>query len=147
MTDSLVIRRLGTDDAALAREVFCVMAVVFETTPQPLGDRYLARLLGNHDFWALAALRDGTPIGGITAHALPMTRSEDTELFIYDLAVHPDHQRQGVGRALVQALRAEAATRGIRVAFVPADVEDGHALEFYRALGGVEAPVSIFTFE
>ena len=31
--------------------------------------------------------------------------------------------------------------------FVPADVEDEHALDFYRALGGAPADVTIFTFE
>lgn len=80
------------------------------------------------------------------AHVLPMTRSESRELFIYDLAVHPDHQRRGIGRALVEALRALGTSEGIGVAFVPADNEDDHALAFYEALGGEAAPVTIFTF-
>jgi aminoglycoside 3-N-acetyltransferase I len=44
-------------------------------------------------------------------------------------------------------LREEAARAGIETLFVPADDEDEHALDFYRALGGVPAPVTIFTFE
>jgi aminoglycoside 3-N-acetyltransferase I len=76
-----------------------------------------------------------------------MTRSESAELFIYDLAVDPPHQRTGIGRALVDALRAQGAAAGISVAFVPADNEDTYALDFYRAIGGDEAPVTIFTFE
>jgi aminoglycoside 3-N-acetyltransferase I len=32
------------------------------------------------------------------------------------------------------------------VAFVPADVEDDHAVAFYQALGGAAAPVTMFTF-
>jgi aminoglycoside 3-N-acetyltransferase I len=47
---------------------------------------------------------------------------------------------------LVAALREAAAAEGIHVAFVPADNEDTHALDFYRAIGGVPAPVTIFTF-
>jgi aminoglycoside 3-N-acetyltransferase I len=39
-----------------------------------------------------------------------------------------------------------AAAAGITVAFVPADNEDVHALDFYSALGGIPAPVTIFTF-
>jgi aminoglycoside 3-N-acetyltransferase I len=46
----------------------------------------------------------------------------------------------------VAALRTEAARAGITVAFVPADNDDTHALDFYRAIGGVPAPVTIFTF-
>ncbi len=144
MTDRLLIRRLGVDDVALARQTFQLMAIVFDEDAAPLGDDWLATILARPDFWALAALRDGIPVGGITAHALPMTRNETHELFIYDLAVAETHQRLGIGRLLVRTLQTEAAAQGISVSFVPADHEDVHALDFYRALGGSESPVSIF---
>jgi aminoglycoside 3-N-acetyltransferase I len=76
-----------------------------------------------------------------------MTRRESRELFIYDLAVHADYQRRGIGRALVETLRVLGSAEGIDVTFVPADNEDDHALAFYEALGGEAAPVTIFTFE
>lgn len=147
MTSAISLRRLSTNNLALARRTLELMAQVFEEPSSDLSDDYLSALLARAEFWVVAALKDGTPVGGITAHALPMTRSEATELFIYDLAVDPAHQRAGIGRALVNALRAEAAAQGITVAFVPADNDDEHALEFYRALGGAAAPVTIFTFE
>lgn len=143
---SVDVRRLTAADTALARQVFLTMAAVFEDDGAPLPDAYLATLLARPGFWAFAAVDGDAVIGGLTAHTLPMTRSESAEVFIYDLAVVPDRQRQGVGRRLVAALREAAAVDGIRVAFVPADDEDTHALEFYRALGGVPAPVTIFTF-
>jgi aminoglycoside 3-N-acetyltransferase I len=147
MASAVVVRRLGAEDVALARQTLQLMADVFEEPAGTLTEAYVASLLARSDFWALAALRDGLPIGGVTAHTLPMTRDESSELFIYDLAVLPAHQRQGVGRALVETLRALGASEGITVAFVPADNDDLHALEFYRALGGESAPVTIFTFE
>jgi len=141
------ILRLGAGDVGLARATFGVMAEAFEDAPAPLSDAYLSDLLARPGFWAFAALEGGAPVGGLTAHTLPMTRSESAELFIYDLAVHPAWQRRGVGRALVGAARDAAAAEGIRVAFVPADDEDDHAVRFYRALGGAGAPVTLFTFE
>jgi aminoglycoside 3-N-acetyltransferase I len=75
-----------------------------------------------------------------------MTRGECSEVFIYDIAVRKEEQRKGVGRRLMTALLESAAAAGINEAFVPADNEDLHALDFYRALGGVAAPVTIFTF-
>jgi aminoglycoside 3-N-acetyltransferase I len=75
-----------------------------------------------------------------------MTRSESAEVFIYDVAVRGDHQRRGIGRQLVTVLCAAASAAGVRDVFVPADSTDGHALDFYRALGGVPAPVTMFTF-
>jgi aminoglycoside 3-N-acetyltransferase I len=142
----VVIRRLGSDDLALARATLSLMASVFDEASDTLSDAYLTVLLDRADFWVLAARQHDVPVGGVTAHALPMTRSEAIELFIYDLAVHPDAQRQGIGRALITQLNAQAAAQGITVSFVPADVEDQHALDFYRALGAEEAPVAIFTF-
>ena len=120
------------------------MAQVFEEPNEELGDAYLQRLLERDDFWVLAALDGDDVLGGISAHALPMTRSESTELFIYDLAVRTDRQRQGIGRTLVTALRVAACDAGVEVCFVPADDEDTHALDFYRALGGNPAEVTIF---
>jgi len=142
----IVARRLGSGDRELARRVFALMADVFGEGRGELGDGYLDRLLSREEFWAMAAFVDGQPVGGVTAHTLPMTREEALELFIYDIAVREDHQRKGVGRRLVAALREAAATAGITDVFVPADDDDTHALDFYRALGGMPSPVTIFTF-
>lgn len=141
------VRRLTPEDRPLARATLELLGDVFEEPRTPLGDPWIAQLLDRPDFWLFAAVEDGLPIGGLTAHVLPMTRSESSELFIYDLAVHPAHQRRGVGRALVAALRQAGEAESISVAFVPADNEDDHALAFYRAVGGEGAAVTIFTFD
>src|SRR5690606_33650413 len=111
-----------------------------------LSDEYLLRLLSRPDFWAIAAFSDDELIGGLTAHTLPMTRNESSEIMIYDIAVHADHQRQGVGRHLISTLRSSASTENIGDIFVPADNNDTHALDFYRALGGKSVAVTHFTF-
>ena len=123
-----------------------MMAEAFEEPNQALSDAYLDALLSRADFWVMAAQLDGEVVGGVTAHALPMTRAETTELFIYDVAVRTDHQRRGIGRQLLAALRTAAAQAGVDELFVPADNEDTHALDFYRAVGGAAAAVTIFTF-
>ena len=140
------LKRLKAGDRELAKVLFALMAEVFEEDSEELSDGYVDRLLGREDFWAIAAFADEAIVGGITAHTLPMTRTESSEIFIYDIAVRSDHQRKGIGRRLVAELRAQAAGMGIRELFVPADDEDVHALDFYRALGGEAAPVTIFTF-
>ena len=141
----VVVRRLSAEDVTLAAATLTMMAEVFEEPHDELSVAYVGRLLQRSDFWLLAAVLDGAPVGGVSAHALPLTRIESTELFIYDLAVHEEYQRRGIGRVLVQELTAQAAREGIHVAWVPADNEDEHALEFYRSLGAAEAPVTIFT--
>jgi aminoglycoside 3-N-acetyltransferase I len=145
-TGELRIERLTAGDSGRARELFLTLAGVFETEAEPLGEEYLESLLRKEAFWAFAATMDGRIAGGLTAHTLPMTRTESAEIFIYDIAVVPEHQRKGIGRRLVAALRAAAAAAGIGVLFVAADNEDEHALDFYQAIGGEAGPVTIFTF-
>jgi aminoglycoside 3-N-acetyltransferase I len=122
------------------------MADVFEEPHDHLTDQYLDDLLVREAFWAMAALSGDQVVGGLTAHTLPMTRTESAEVLIYDVAVRADRQRRGVGRRLVMALRAATTEAGLGDVFVPVDSADEHALDFYRALGGVPAPVTIFTF-
>lgn len=140
------VRRLSAGERDVARRLFALMAEVFGEGGEALSGAYVDRLLGREDFWAVAAFEGDDPIGGLTAHTLPMTRSESAEIFIFDIAVHADHQRRGVGRQLVTLLREEAARAGIDTVFVPADNDDEHALDFYRALGGASSAVTLFTF-
>jgi aminoglycoside 3-N-acetyltransferase I len=149
MTDastSVQIQRLRADNRDLARHLFAVMAEVFHEPGERLSDSYLDALLGRETFWVVAAISHDEVVGGLTAHTLPMTRTESAEVFIYDVAVRADRQRQGIGRQLVTALCAAATAAGFGDVFVPADTTDSHALDFYRALGGVPAPVTMFTF-
>lgn len=142
------IRRLRPGDETVARELFAMMVAVFDenASGEVLEFDYVTELLARPDFYAVAALEGSTAIGGITAHVLPMTRRREAELFIYDLAVRPDRQRRGVGRALVKSLTELAAADGVATSFVAAADEDAHALSFYRSLGGDGAPVTVFTF-
>jgi aminoglycoside 3-N-acetyltransferase I len=139
-------KRLTVADRELARALFAMMAEVFGEAGESLSDAYLDRLLGRVDFWAIAAVVDDEIVGGLTAHALALTRAERSEMFIYDIAVRKDRQRMGVGRHLMTSLFEAADAVGIHDVFVPADNEDLHALDFYRALGGVADSVTFFTF-
>lgn len=140
------VQRLKSGDREQAKVLFTLMAKVFEEGSEQLSDAYVDQLLGREEFWAIAAFVDNEIVGGITAHTLPMTRAQASEIFIYDIAVRSEHQRTGIGRRLMAELQTQAAGMGIRDLFVPADNEDVHALDFYRVLGGEPAPVTIFTF-
>ena len=141
------IQRLTSGDREMTRGLFALLAEVFEEPHGSLSDAYLDGLLASSDFWAMVAVVDEKIVGGLTAHTLPMSRSESSEVFIYDVAVHPDHQRKGVGRALIESLLKAAAEAGVQTVFVPAEDEDTHAIEFYRAVGGDATRVTFFTWD
>ena len=134
-----------TGDRELAKKLFAMMAEVFGEEHERLSDVYVDQLLSQSTFRAIAAFDENEMIGGLTAYVLPKTTSESSELFLYDVAVRKSHQRRGVGRLLMTALRDEAGNAGIEEAFVLADNEDVHALDFYRALGGRASQVTLFT--
>ncbi len=121
------------------------MATVFEETNEVLPETQIAALLLRPEFWAIAAVRNGTVIGGLTAHTLMMTNSP--EVFIFDIAVDPRSQREGVGRQLVEVLREKSKEVGIDTVFVAADNDDTHAPDLYRSIGAAGSPVTMFSFD
>jgi ribosomal protein S18 acetylase RimI-like enzyme/predicted enzyme related to lactoylglutathione lyase len=141
------VRRLRGGDRALARETFSLMAQVFETDTEPLSDPYIDGLLRRPDFWVVAASVNGQVVGGLTAHTLAMTVYEGSEIFLYDIAVSEAFQRRGIGRQLVASLLDGARAAGVKTVFVPADDDDTHALDFYRALNGAPLAVTMFDFD
>jgi aminoglycoside 3-N-acetyltransferase I len=136
MNGDIEIRRLGPQDRQIARTTFVLMAKVLAERRVVMSDAYIDRLWARSGFWLFAAQDGETPVGGLTAHTLPMTTFEGSEVFIYDIAVAPGHQRRGIGRRLVDALGSSARSAGISMMFVLADDEDSGALDFYRALHG-----------
>jgi aminoglycoside 3-N-acetyltransferase I len=144
---NIAFRRLGMGDVAIAKHVFHVMAGAFDEAAETLADRYVERLLRDPGFWVVAALAGDEAVGGATAHALPMTRDASSELFVYDIAVRADHRRRGVGRALMKELRTQAVAAGMSDVFLLVEEGDDEALDFYRALGGKGAAVTMITLE
>jgi GNAT superfamily N-acetyltransferase len=108
----IIVNRLGVTLLLLKQEMFRMMAKVGDEGVGALSEGYVSVLYDRTEFWAMADLQDSRPIGGMSAHVLPMTRSESRKLFIYDLAVKPTHQRRGVGWLPVDTLCREAAVAG-----------------------------------
>lgn len=137
----------SSQSAELAQLVRLFALVFEEENPAAVDETHLESLLRNPQFLAVAAYdAAGSAIGGLTAYILPRYRSRDAEAFIYDVAVHPGHQRKGIGLQLLRCLREHCAGAGIRTSFVPAHEEDAHALDFYRKAGGEEERVRLFVF-
>lgn len=146
-TLGFAVRRLAHGDRDDARALAAVLAQAFDETPPTLGDAWVDALLARPDLVLLVAHDGAAVVGAAVAHLLPMTSREATELMLYDIGVAPAHQRRGIGRALLNAVHAEAARLGADTVFVLADDEDRHALDFYRATRGSASPVTLFAWE
>ena len=109
-------------------------------------DEYLSKMLEDDRTLILGALKDTEIVGGLVAmEMMPIHGSR--EFYIYDIAVHPEYQKQGIGKALLDHLKQEAKKRGIETIFVEAESEDESAVAFYRAIGGEEVSVNHFNFK
>ncbi len=136
-----MIRRLSTGDLAQFRAMNALFADVFEDpcsySSLPPDDAYAAGLLAREDTILLVAEDHGGMVGALAAYVLPKFEQARSEIYIYDLAVQPSHQRQGVATALIAKLRHIAREMGAWVIYVQADTtpEDAPARALYDKLG------------
>jgi aminoglycoside 3-N-acetyltransferase I len=139
-------KRITRSETETARRLFNMLTSVFGEPSQPLSENYIKAILRREDFIAIAALDREEVVGGLTAFVLPMTASESSEVFIYDVAVRTEYRRIGVGTRLMTRLFDEAAMSSAIDIFVQADNGDKHALDFYRSLNGSPRSTTEFTF-
>ena len=118
---------------------------VFEMEPfeYPTHD-YLEKILKNQDIIFMAAKYEDEIIAGLTAHILASVYSKSNEVYVYDLAVHQDFQRKGIGTTLLKKLKKIICDKGDKEIFLQADIEDKYAIDFYKKIGGVPENVLFF---
>ena len=136
---SFTVRRLEAADAALMDGMLTMFGEAFgehdiynDERPSPA---YMRDLLASSHFIALAALEEGSVVGGLAAYELRKFERERSEIYAYDLAVDEAHRRRGVATALIEELKTIAAARGAWVIFVQADHGDDPAIALYTKLG------------
>ena len=138
-TSDFSILALGPRDVATMHDTLDVFGQAFEQEDvygdsRP-SDAYLEKLLGSDSFIVLAALKNGSVVGGLAAYELRKFEQERSEIYIYDLAVAEAHRRRGVATALIDALGRAAAELGACVIYVQADYGDEPAIVLYSKLG------------
>jgi ribosomal protein S18 acetylase RimI-like enzyme len=123
----MTIRRLGQgDDAAVV-----AAEALFDGPAKPgATQRFLAEP-GHH---LLVAYADDAPVGFVTG--VEVTHPDKgTEMFLYELAVDEEWRRQGIGRALVDALGALSRRQGCYGMWVITDAGNDAALATYARAG------------
>lgn len=137
---SLCLRPLSDDDvdtvSALARTVWQATYPALISQAQidaMLADRYApqrirAQLDDPRQAWWVA-LQGGVPAG--FAHVL----LEDTRCKLDKLYVHPDHQRQGIGGALLNACAEWARAQQARTLWLQVNRGNAQAIRAYEQYG------------
>jgi ribosomal-protein-alanine N-acetyltransferase len=125
---AVLIEAVGAEAAALMAEMH---AESFAAN-QAWGVSAITLMLGLPGHFGLLAVRQDAPLG----FALGRVQADQAE--ILTIAVRPGARGQGVGRALLHGLLAEAAKRGALELFLEVAEPNAAARALYAGAGGKE---------
>ena len=126
------VRRLGPGDEDAVRAA----RALFDDPPEETATR---RFLAEPTHHLLVAYGEAAAPVGFVSGVEVTHPDKGTEMFLYELGVDESARRQGVGRALVQALAALAREQGCYDMWVLADADNAAAQATYTRAGGREA--------
>ncbi|MFB8115657.1 GNAT family N-acetyltransferase [Streptomyces sp. NPDC056465] len=113
----------------------------------PPREEWAARFLAADGHLMLIAYVDGAPAGFVSGIEM-LHPDKGTEMCLYELSVDEAHRRRGIGRALTEALAAEARKRGCYDMWVGVERDNAPALATYRSTGAADDGVfAMLTWE
>ena len=141
------IEKLSSGDINKFQEVIEVFEDVFEMENFVMPEKsYLQQLLERDDFFVCAAVINSRVVGGLTSYLLRQYYSLLPLIYIYDLGVLSQFQRQGIGRQLITATLSYGKEIGAEEVFVQADEDDDIAQLFYKSTGGIAQKATHFCY-
>ena len=147
MNEAVSILKLDSENIKHFIELIRVFEDVFEMKNFVMPDaEYLLQLLKKDIFHVFVASSNNKVVGGLTAYMLPAYYLKSPSIYIYDLAVKTEFQRKGIGTMLISNINTYCKSIGVEEVFVQADLEDGHAIDFYKSTGGLAENVIHFTY-
>nr|WP_203187677.1 GNAT family N-acetyltransferase [Streptomyces pratensis] len=124
---------LGIRAATTTAELLAV-AHLYDAPPR---SGWAARFLAAEGHLMLVAYAGDSPAGFVSG--IEMTHPDKgTEMCLYELSVDERYRRRGIGRALTDALAAEARRRGCYGMWVGVERDNGAALATYRSAGAAD---------
>lgn len=126
MMERMEIKRLQPGD-----EPIVLSSELFDHPPIP---EWTERFLATDNHHLLVAISDEIPVGFVSG-VETIHPDKGSEMFLYELGVHTDHRKRGVGTALVRELASLARERGCYGMWVLTHADNAVALATYRAAG------------
>lgn len=103
-----------------------------ESWTSETAERCLTELRGGSRAHSIVCVSNETVVGAAFLHA--RTYQDDSEIYIDEFFIRPGHQGQGVGTALLGAVRDYARSIGVSDLTLLTD-NDKPAFDFYRSQG------------
>lgn len=120
---------------------------VFEEDASELDEEQSKRLSDNRNFIAIGATVGFELAGGLTGHLVTNYYKGGLDLFIYDIAIKPEHQRKGIGVELLNYTKQFCKNHGVKEMYVAAESADENALAYYRKTDAEEISTKFFNYK
>ncbi|HBS47813.1 TPA: GNAT family N-acetyltransferase [Candidatus Dependentiae bacterium] len=102
------------------------------------------RFIGSDDNALFIAFWEGKAAGFLTAHRLQRFDKRKAEVLLYEVGVHQNYRRRGIGKALIEEVKKWATEVGADKVWVLTEKGNEAAMAMYRSAGGIEeAPGTI----
>jgi ribosomal protein S18 acetylase RimI-like enzyme len=138
----LSITRLTTDKWEKALDS---ITLFWDTTPS---QETIVKFLSNSQNILLSAEIDDVLVGQVIGYILERWDKDEPMLFLYSIDVEETYQRQGIGTALIKAVRKLGQTEGCSEAFVFTNESNLAAKQLYQSTGGKRSnPDDVVMFE
>ena len=143
MGSSIDVQRLGFQDVEIAIETVRAIKTACETSEGSSMDPVdMHAWLSRPSNILIVATQDGIPVGFALGYLLERVDEARTMLFFYEIEVAASHQKQGIGRRLVETMKAVAHEEKATKMWVQTDPSSNAARALYQSMGGIESASS-----
>lgn len=151
-TGTINVRRLHKEDAAGVRELDAsILGRDRSATWAEYVDRFLAySRLGTHSLpWSGSQVAeiDGNIVGFLLAERHSSGYGLPPGVRVVAIAVHPSHRKHGIGRKLVEGLRADTKRQGMQHIYSVLQAKDSRDVEFLQHCGFSPAPINVLVLD
>ena len=132
-----------------SNDVHYLRNVAVDVFDDPIVESSAQEFLADPRHRLVIALDNDLVVGFISAVIYLHPDKPAPELWINEVGVAPTHQRQGIGKRLMQTVLEEAKRSGCTEAWVLTERDNLPAMAMYTSTGGIETPPDsvMFTFK
>ena len=129
------IRRLDRSDGQLLKDAVSALLSHGHPADTSAEEDHLVRALADPTCYFLLGVDGEQMLGYLSAFQFPNVQRNDFLVYLYDIVVHPEHRRCGIGRRLVEALKQCCKVDNVATIWVGTSLQNRAARRMFEATG------------
>jgi ribosomal protein S18 acetylase RimI-like enzyme len=132
------VKRLGIEDCELGLEA--IRTVKKPTAHSTFGSGHLRKFLARSQNILIVAQQAGVPTGFLLAYVLDRIDRDQTMVCLYEIGVSESFRRQGIGQAMIEALKLICKKENVMKTWVITNRSNLAAFRLYQGTGAAADP-------